>query len=171
MFQRLGYPLGNWLQETLWQIPQRLLAAFENSTYLSEDFQYSLIICQRVFTSPFAAFHRGYWITSGDIFKRIAAVQTKGQPYCNTIPLTTLKLKNKSKKEFIVLKTTRAGVNLLVIYYSLYITYSPSQCRETVPLIKYLHYNTIIPFVLWDKLIIPNLTKAILSYQNEQLLW
>ncbi len=50
---------------TLWEIGyrkpsdkflKRPLAALENSTYLSEGFQYSLIICQRVFTSPFAAF-------------------------------------------------------------------------------------------------------------------
>ncbi len=62
------------LMAALWQIPQRVLATFANSTYLPEGCHSSLILGQRVWIT---LHFRGYWITSMDIFKRVAPLTKK----------------------------------------------------------------------------------------------
>ncbi len=69
---------------TLWQISQRVLAAFANSTYLPEGCQHPLILGQRVLITLQSSCQR-VW---DNLYRHLQEVcpinKEKRQPFCNT---------------------------------------------------------------------------------------
>jgi hypothetical protein len=74
------------------------LATFANSTYLSEDSN-TILFFARGYSLPSRAVGRGYWITSRDIFRRLAPLKQKEANLLQyiTVPQKHLKLKEKYK--------------------------------------------------------------------------
>jgi hypothetical protein len=109
------------LLETLWQILQRVLTTFANSTYLPEGGQHPLILGQRVLTTLQSNSQRVL-----DNFYRYlqeGCPSNKEGGNLSAIPLKKLKVKINIQKG--------SSSNKVL---SLYTTGSSSQSHETVPL-------------------------------------
>ncbi len=81
------------LLATLWQISQRVLATFANSTYLSEGCQHPLILGQMVLITLQSSCQR----VSDNLYRHLHEVcpinKEKRQPFCNTSKKLKVKIK------------------------------------------------------------------------------